>query len=69
MNKKIRFNYRNYKGNVSLRTVVPDRIYFGSTEQHKEEQWIMLAWDVDKEQDRAFAIRDIYGMEEAEDGI
>ena len=32
---------------------------FSSTEWHKEEQWLLKALDLDKNEDRDFAIKDI----------
>jgi len=32
---------------------------FGSTEYHKEEQWLLRAWDVDKQDYRTYALKDI----------
>lgn len=51
--------YRNYRGDVSVRRVRPERIWFGSTEWHREEQWMMDAVDLDKGAHRSFALRDV----------
>ena len=51
--------YTNYKGKTAVRKIIPQDIYFGSTEWHPENQWLMRAYDVDKEADRTFAIKDI----------
>lgn len=58
-NKVISFRYKNWKGEISLRKVVPQDIWFGSTEFHKEEQWLLTAIDVEKQANRDFAINDI----------
>lgn len=50
-------NHRGEKGERRVRPTVP--IYFGSTEFHKEEQWLMEAWDLDKNAVRVFALKDI----------
>lgn len=57
--KKLMFEYKNYKGEVSLRHVYPVEIRYGSTEWHPEEQWLLKAWDYGKGDYREFAMRDI----------
>lgn len=43
----LRMLYRNYKGEVRVREVVPQGpIYWGSNEWHKEPQWLMRVNDV-----------------------
>lgn len=58
-NKVVLFDYMNWKGNMSTRKVMPKYVHFGSTEWHKEEQWLLSAWDIDKNDARDFAIKDI----------
>ena len=55
----LKFTYRNWKGELSLRSAVPRRVYFGSTEYHKEPQWLMEAFDADKQAVRTFAMLDM----------
>jgi predicted DNA-binding transcriptional regulator YafY len=57
--QQIRICYTNYRGETSIRTVVPQKIIFGSNEWHKEPQWLMEAIDVEKGQPRTFALKDI----------
>lgn len=59
MGKILRFGYTNHRGEYSLRRVVPEYIWFGITEYHLEEQWLMRAFDIDKEDYRDFAIEDM----------
>lgn len=56
---QIEFKYKNYKGEISQRRVLPGRVYFGSTEFHPHPQLLMEGYDLDKKQNRTFAIRDI----------
>lgn len=58
-NKIVIINYTNWKGVTAFRRIIPKKIFFGSTEWHKEEQWLLEAYDVDKNADRSFAIKDI----------
>lgn len=48
--------YTNDKGDRAVRRIVPERLYFGSTELHPEPQWILEAWDLDKHAIRPFAL-------------
>ena len=57
--KFIRRLYTNYRGETKYRNIVPLRIEFTATDWHPEEQWILVAHDVDKNAERGFAIKDI----------
>ncbi len=51
--------YTNWKGETRKRTILPISIEFKSTQWHKEQQWILNAFDVEKGEDRCFAMADI----------
>ena len=53
------FTYRNYRGEVSERRVIPGEIYYGNTEFHEDDQWLLRAYDLGKESYRDFAVADI----------
>lgn len=53
------FTYRNWRGEVSTRRVQPIAVRFGSTEWHPEAQWLLQAIDIDKGEEREFAMKDI----------
>jgi len=55
----LKFVYKNYKKQFSVRNVIPIRVYWGSTEFHTEEQWLMECFDIDKEANMTFAINDM----------
>ena len=57
--KTVKILYTNWKGNTAWRNIIPINIEFKSTEWHKEEQWILNAFDIDKQDNRGFAIKDI----------
>lgn len=57
-------SYTNYRGETSVRRIIPKSVRFGSTEWHPEPQWLLLAWDDDKQVDREFALKD-FGSPEA----
>ncbi|WP_321385717.1 hypothetical protein [Rhizobium sp.] len=50
--------YTNYRGETSRRAIKPKCVWFGSTEWHREPQWLLTAFDVDKGADRDFALKD-----------
>lgn len=56
----VRIDYVNYRGERGLRRIVPFQLYFGEVEWHPGEQWILDAWDLDKDAIRSFAIIDIW---------
>ena len=55
---KITMIYRNYRGEVGRRTIIPLAIWFGHTEFHPDPQWLLTAFDVEKKAQRDFALRD-----------
>ncbi len=57
--QQTQFEYINYKGIKSTRNVIPMSLYFGATEFHPENQWLMVAYDLDKQGERTFALNDI----------
>lgn len=59
MNQIVTIVYTNYKGKTGVRKILPKSITFGHNEWHKEDQWLMIAYDFDKEADRTFALKDI----------
>lgn len=57
--KIVRIVYTNYRGETGARRIVPKEIKFGSTQYHPQEQWLLVAYDVDKNAERTFAVKDI----------
>jgi hypothetical protein len=54
------FDYVNYRGEKSWRSVLPTGLRFGENEYHKDAQFLLLALDVDRGgAEREFAIRDM----------
>ncbi|MBP7134628.1 WYL domain-containing protein [Patescibacteria group bacterium] len=51
--------YTNHRGETSTRSVVPHRIWFGQTEWHSEDQWLLDAYDLERQANRSFALKDI----------
>jgi predicted DNA-binding transcriptional regulator YafY len=59
----IQFSYKNWRGETSMRTVLPIKIWWGKTDWHPHDQWLLKAFDMDKEQERDFALTDIAGID------
>lgn len=57
--QKVKILYTNWEGETAYRNIIPKSIEFKSTQWHKQEQWILNAYDMDKQADRGFAINDI----------
>lgn len=55
----IEFDYVNWEGKQAKRKAKVVDFYFGSTEFHPTPQWLVSAWDCDKEADRVFAMLDM----------
>ena len=51
--------YTNWKNVTATRTIRPIEIWYGSTEYHTSEQWLLRALDIEKNEERNFAMQDI----------
>ncbi len=60
----LEFDYTNWKGVKGHREVKVVRIYFGSTDYHKEQQWLMKAFDLAKNEERVFAMKDMSNVKD-----
>jgi predicted DNA-binding transcriptional regulator YafY len=58
-NETVNIVYTNYRNETAVRKVVPKKIWFGGTDWHPEEQWLLDAYDIEKQADRSFAMKDI----------
>lgn len=56
---KVKITYTNWKGETGDRTIKPIALWSGSTEYHPEEQWLLHAWDYEKQDFRQFAMKHI----------
>lgn len=59
MGMTIQFDYVNWQGVHASRKAEVQSIRYGSTEFHPEEQWLMSAWDSEKQANRVFAMKDM----------
>jgi len=44
---EVRILYRNWRGEVAVRTIQPEEVWYGSTNWHPEPQWLLDAIDLD----------------------
>lgn len=52
----LQVTYTNWRGETALRTIAePYRAFFGANEWHTEPQWLLEAFDVDKQAKRTFS--------------
>ena len=63
MNNIVTILYTNWKGETSERDIKPIELWFGATEYHPEEQWLLRAVDIEKNDERNFAMKDIQKWE------
>jgi predicted DNA-binding transcriptional regulator YafY len=57
--KVVRIVYTNYRNETAIRAIIPERIWYGSTTWHPQEQWLLDAFDIEKGERRSFALADI----------
>lgn len=55
----IGFSYTNWRGENNWRHCVVDSIYFGNTEYHPEDQWLLRGYDLMKREMRDYAMKDM----------
>lgn len=58
-NQTVTITYKNYRGEIGTRAIIPIKIWFGSTKYHPDPQWLLDAHDLEKKALRSFALKDI----------
>lgn len=54
-------DYTNWRGERAKRRIAPASIFWGETEYHPgPKQWFLLALDLDRDVERAYAVKDIH---------
>lgn len=61
--KYVRILYKNWRGEIAERVIEPQRIWFGTTQWHPTSQWLLHAYDQDRNAERDFALADIQRWE------
>jgi ADP-ribose pyrophosphatase YjhB (NUDIX family) len=56
----IQILYTNHRGEIAVRRIFPIRIVFTSTEWHPTEQWLLRAYDFDRQAERRFALQNLH---------
>ena len=57
--KELQFEYINWEHKKAIRKVKPIKIWWGVTQWHPKEQWFLKALDLEKNEERDFALKDI----------
>ena len=55
----IKVKYKNWRGEIGIRTIIPLFIHYGHTKYHSTDQWLIDVWDEDKNAQRTYALMDI----------
>lgn len=50
--------YTNWRGEFAERSITPIRVHFGATDWHPEPQWLIEAFDHDRNANRDFTLKD-----------
>lgn len=58
--KQVKIDYTNWRNERGIRAIIPHKIYFGSNEWHPTPQYLLEAWDVEKEAFRTFSLQKIH---------
>jgi predicted DNA-binding transcriptional regulator YafY len=58
-NQVIKVLYTNWRGETAIRSIVPIKVWFGSTNWHKVDGWLLDAYDLDRKAERCYSMKDI----------
>ncbi len=53
------FKYKIWENKIGIRAVEPIKIWFGKTKWHPKNQWFLKALDIEKNEERDFALKDV----------
>lgn len=60
MSTEVDIDYTNWRGERAIRRIIPIDLHFDANQWHPEPQWLLLAYDVEKDADREFAMSGIH---------
>lgn len=63
---EVTIDYTNWRGARSMRRVRPVSIVYENNEWHPETQWLLYAIDLEKGEERCFALAGIHSWNRAE---
>jgi hypothetical protein len=49
--------YKNWRDEIAWRQIIPQEIYFGSTDYHPGDQWLLKVWDCEKNAERIYSMK------------
>lgn len=62
--RAVEFDYKNHAGKTGKRRAQIISIFYGCNQWHKKEQWLLEAYDMDKQDFRFFAMKDMENVQE-----
>ena len=63
MQVNVVIDYTNHRGERDRRIVAPITIAYANNQWHTEDQWLLIAMDVEKNKLRYFAMKDIHSWQ------
>jgi len=60
----VEIKYTNWKGKTSYRTIKPIELIFDSNQYHPKPCYLLRAFDIDKDDERTFAVQNIHSWKE-----
>lgn len=69
MTKLVEINYTNWRGVTADRKVFPISLWFGSTEWHRDPQWLLHAKDIKSGDIRDFAMSSIHSWKNLDEQL
>lgn len=60
MEQEVWIDYTNHRRERAWRHIEPMALVFAPSEWHEGLQWLLLAWDLDKQAERGFALTGIH---------
>ena len=64
LNEPIKAIYTNYRGETALRNIYPKAVSYGQTSYHPGLQWLLYGYDMDRKENRNYALKDfVFNME------
>lgn len=58
----IKIDYTNHRGERRVRNIIPIKIRFTATPEHKDAQWILDGFDLDKKSFRSYSFSGIHSF-------
>jgi predicted DNA-binding transcriptional regulator YafY len=59
--RTVKIDYTNWEGERATRLILPMALRFGTNIWHPVPQWLLEAFDLARNEERTFALKDIHG--------